>query len=95
MKRTIHSMLVLGSLSLFLLAGCYSSGVERNWGRSYRTNFKHMTANPEAVPVPDEPVGIDPQTAEIASQVHRKGEAGGTQQAEVADFVEIGTGSSN
>ena len=92
MKRTIQSMLVLLSVSAFLLAGCYASGVERNWGRSYRTNFKHMTASPEAVPVPDEPVGLDPETAEIAAQVHRKAERGGTQQPEVPDFIQIGTG---
>ena len=81
MSRNTPLLLAL-TASIALLAGCYSSGVERNWGRSQRVNFTAQTKHPEAPKTLEEPTGLDPISAAQAMSTHRQQTAkkGKTQQ---------------
>ena len=93
MTRTIRTLILATTLCSFGLAGCYASGVTRNWGRSYNTNFKHMPANPEAPAELDGPTGLYAATGEAAMARHRANAAAGRTAQDMPSFIQIGTGS--
>lgn len=65
-----NPLLIAMALSITLLAGCYSSGVDRNWGRSNRVNQTAQVKYPEA-PETLEQSGLDAQSTEQATAAHR------------------------
>ena len=89
MNRT--TLLIAMVASVALLAGCYSSGVDRNWGRAQRINFTAQTLYPEAPATLDEPTGLDPETGELAMSGHRKRTVQKTEKATPASLINIGT----
>ena len=77
--------------TLALLAGCYSSGVERNWGRAQRVNFTAQVANPEAPASLEVPGDMDPSSSEQAMAGHRKRSADKIEQQQMPSLISIGT----
>lgn len=67
-----NKLLLTMVASITLLAGCYSSGVERNWGRAQRISQTAQIKHPEAPATLDEPTGLDAETGELAMAAHRK-----------------------
>ena len=62
---TRNTLLVTMALSTMFLAGCYGSGVDRNWGRATRVNTTAQIRHPDA---PDslEQSGLDAATGQQA-----------------------------
>jgi len=67
---TRNTLLIAMALSITFLAGCYGSGVDRNWGRSNRVNYTAQVKHPEA-PESLELSGLDAQSTEQAMETHR------------------------
>ena len=89
MTRT--TLLLTMVMSIALLAGCYSSGVDRNWGRAQRINFTAQVKHPEAPATLDAPTGLDARTGEMAMAGHRKRAAQKNERATPASLISIGT----
>ncbi len=91
MTKINRSLAIAAALSVVILAGCYSSGVDRNWGRAYRANFKHQIADTEAPATLDAPTGLDPASGEAAIRLHR--ERAETKKSDaLPSVINIGSG---
>ena len=87
-RKTLFVAMATGAL---LLAGCYSSGVDRNWGRAHRVNTTAQTKHPDA-PQSLEQSGLDGVTAQQAMANHRERTVDKVSQTPAASVINIGTG---
>ena len=78
--------------SITVLAGCYSSGVDRNWGRAQRISHTAQTKYPEAPATLDAPTGLDAVTGEGVTAAHRKRAKQKTDKEQPPSLVSIGMG---
>ena len=85
-------LLICLAAALSLLTGCYTSGVEQNWGRAQRINFAAQVKHPEAPQTLDRPTGLDPTSAEQAINGHRERTADKTDKQVLPTLIGIGTG---
>lgn len=84
--------LLLGlALAITLLTGCYTSGVEQNWGRSQRVNFAAQVKHPEAPKTLDAPTGLDAVSGEQVIVGHRERTSDKNEKAIVPSLISIGS----
>ena len=88
---TRNTLLITMALSITFLAGCYGSGVDRNWGRATRVNYAAQVKHPEA-PESLEQSGLDPATGEQAVAGHRKRSIEKVSQQPPPSVISIGSG---
>ena len=90
MKRNLLPLAM--AAAIIFVTGCYSSGVDRNWGRAYRVKFTALTAAPEAPKSLEVPAGMGAGTAEQTMTSHRKRSVEKSEQQVAPSLISIDQG---
>ena len=88
---TRNTLLVTMALSTMFLAGCYGSGVDRNWGRASRVNHTAQVRHPDAPESLDQS-GLDALSGEQAMAGHRQRAIDKVGQQQAPSVANIGSG---